>query len=153
MTSRAAATCLPTASTVQRLVQSQLHATPTVMLGRPPAALRITMPTDESHTTDDDRDSTPTMKDHTLQTGRSSRSPGPVVDIEFPAGALPEINDAVIFDGRAGRRRSHEIWAEVAQHIGENRVRVIAMKATDGLTRGAVVSSSATASPCRWATS
>ena len=73
-----------------------------------------------------------------LQTGRIVSIAGPVVDVEFPAGALPEINDAVIFtltvDGE-----TDEIWAEVAQHIGENRVRVIAMKPTDGLTRGAVV--------------
>jgi F-type H+/Na+-transporting ATPase subunit beta len=34
----------------------------------------------------------------TLQTGRVVSIAGPVVDVEFPAGALPEINDAVIFD-------------------------------------------------------
>ena len=67
-----------------------------------------------------------------LQAGRIVSIAGPVVDVEFPAGGLPEINDAVIFtlvvDGE-----SEEIWAEVAQHIGENRVRVIAMRPTDGL--------------------
>jgi F-type H+/Na+-transporting ATPase subunit beta len=70
--------------------------------------------------------------------GRIVSIAGPVIDVEFPAGALPEINDAVTFivttDGI-----DDVITAEVAQHIGENRVRAIAMKATDGLTRGTAV--------------
>jgi F-type H+/Na+-transporting ATPase subunit beta len=73
-----------------------------------------------------------------LAEGRVVSIAGPVVDIEFPAGALPEINDAVVFsltqDGK-----TEDITAEVAQHIGENRVRAIAMRPTDGLTRGSVV--------------
>jgi F-type H+/Na+-transporting ATPase subunit beta len=73
-----------------------------------------------------------------LEDGRIVAIAGPVVDVEFPRGALPEINDALVFtlvqDGE-----TTEIWGEVAQHIGESRVRVIAMKATDGLTRGAAV--------------
>jgi F-type H+/Na+-transporting ATPase subunit beta len=81
-----------------------------------------------------------TMTDNptTLAEGRIVSIAGPVVDIEFPAGSLPEINDAVTFvltdDGV-----EDVVTAEVAQHIGENRVRAIAMKATDGLTRGAIV--------------
>ena len=63
---------------------------------------------------------------------------GPVVDVEFPRGDLPEINDAVWMevelDGETIR-----ITAEVAQHIGESRVRAICMKPTDGLRRGSVV--------------
>ncbi len=70
--------------------------------------------------------------------GRIVSIAGPVIDVEFPAGQLPEINDAVTFvittDGV-----DDLITAEVAQHIGEGRVRAIAMKATDGLTRGTVV--------------
>ena len=81
-----------------------------------------------------------TMTDEpkTLQDGRIVAIAGPVVDVEFPSGHLPELNDAVVFTVVADGE-SNDIWAEVAQHIGENRVRVIAMKATDGLTRGAVV--------------
>ena len=81
-----------------------------------------------------------TMTENTtpLQQGRIVSIAGPVVDVEFPAGSLPEINDAVILtiivDGE-----TEEVWAEVAQHIGENRVRVIAMKSTDGMTRGSSV--------------
>ena len=81
---------------------------------------------------------TMTENNTTLQTGRIVSIAGPVVDVEFPPGALPEINDAVIFNLSVDGV-DEEIWAEVAQHIGENRVRVIAMRPTDGLTRGAVV--------------
>ncbi len=73
-----------------------------------------------------------------LQEGRIVSIAGPVVDVEFPAGSLPEINHVLVFTlVTAGE--AEEIRAEVAQHIGENRVRAIAMKPTDGLTRGAVV--------------
>ncbi len=74
----------------------------------------------------------------TLQTGKVVSIAGPVVDVEFPAGCLPEINDAVIFDVTIDGQ-AEEIWGEIAQHIGDSRVRVIAMKATDGLTRGMTV--------------
>jgi F-type H+/Na+-transporting ATPase subunit beta len=81
---------------------------------------------------------TMTENSTTLQTGKVVSIAGPVVDVEFPAGNLPEINDAVIFDVTIDGQ-AEEIWGEIAQHIGENRVRVIAMKATDGLTRGMAV--------------
>jgi F-type H+/Na+-transporting ATPase subunit beta len=74
----------------------------------------------------------------TLKDGRIVAIVGPVVDVEFPPDELPEINTALEFDieveGKVGT-----VVAEVAQHIGESRVRAIAMKPTDGLTRGAVV--------------
>ena len=73
-----------------------------------------------------------------LQEGRIVSIAGPVVDVEFPAGSLPEINHVLVFALVTGGE-TEEIRAEVAQHIGENRVRAIAMKPTDGLTRGAVV--------------
>jgi F-type H+-transporting ATPase subunit beta len=63
---------------------------------------------------------------------------GPVVDVEFAPGALPEINHALKIDrgDRQGQRRI--VTAEVAQHIGLGRVRAICMQPTDGLVRGAV---------------
>ncbi len=74
----------------------------------------------------------------TLLEGKIVSIAGPVVDIEFPAGSLPEVNHAIQFeivqDGEV-----NVVTAEVAQHIGEGRVRAIAMKATDGLTRGTPV--------------
>ncbi|HEY2303604.1 MAG TPA: F0F1 ATP synthase subunit beta [Acidimicrobiales bacterium] len=60
---------------------------------------------------------------------------GPVVDAEFPPGNLPEINWALEFESEVEGEVT-TIVAEVAQHIGESRVRAIAMKPTDGLRRG-----------------
>jgi F-type H+-transporting ATPase subunit beta len=60
---------------------------------------------------------------------------GPVVDIEFGGGRLPEIYNAVRVTGQAGSEPL-DIVVEVEQHLGENRVRTVAMKPTDGLQRG-----------------
>jgi F-type H+-transporting ATPase subunit beta len=60
---------------------------------------------------------------------------GPVVDIEFADGHLPEIYNAVRVTGKAGSE-DIDIIVEVEQHLGENRVRAVAMKPTDGLQRG-----------------
>jgi len=70
--------------------------------------------------------------------GRIVAIVGPVVDVEFPPDELPEINFALEFDIEV-EGKAHTVVAEVAQHIGESRVRAIAMKPTDGLRRGAVV--------------
>ena len=59
---------------------------------------------------------------------------GPVVDVEFPDGAVPNILDALTIDREAGT-----LVLEVQQHLGENRVRTIAMDSTDGLTRNTAV--------------
>ncbi len=73
-----------------------------------------------------------------LKEGRVVAIAGPVVDAEFPPHALPEINFAVemdlVLDGE-----KVTVVAEVAQQIGEGRVRCICLKATDGLVRGAPV--------------
>jgi len=57
---------------------------------------------------------------------------GPVIDVEFKSGILPEIYDAIeiIVDDNT------KIIAEVQQHLGENRVRSVAMSSTDGIKRG-----------------
>src|SRR5215831_4104565 len=60
---------------------------------------------------------------------------GPVVDVEFDGGQLPEIYNAVRVTGKAGSENI-DIIMEVQQHLGENRVRTVAMKPTDGLQRG-----------------
>src|SRR5262249_30591819 len=57
---------------------------------------------------------------------------GPVLDVEFAAGQLPEIYNALEITTDA----KEIIVAEVEQHLGENRVRAVAMKPTDGLRRG-----------------
>jgi len=70
--------------------------------------------------------------------GRIVGIAGPVVDIEFPPDSLPEINFAVTMSVDL-EGKELVITAEVAQHIGENRVRAICMKPTDGLRRGSPV--------------
>ena len=60
---------------------------------------------------------------------------GPVVDVEFEGGHLPAIYNAVRIVGEAGGQKI-DVIAEVEQHLGENRVRTVAMKPTDGLQRG-----------------
>ena len=58
---------------------------------------------------------------------------GPTVDIEFPEEQLPEILNAVIIKDKA---KGIDLVVEVALHLGDNVVRCIAMKSTDGLVRG-----------------
>ena len=70
--------------------------------------------------------------------GRIARVIGPVVDVDFPPGELPEINTALEVD-RTLDGESITIVCEVAQHIGDSVVRAIAMRPTDGLIRGAPV--------------
>ena len=60
---------------------------------------------------------------------------GPVVDIEFPAGELPEILNAITIKGKAGEV-DIDLVVEVMQHLGDSVTRCIAMSSTDGLTRG-----------------
>ena len=62
---------------------------------------------------------------------------GPVIDVEFEAGHLPAIYNAlhVLTDGKNGTT-ALDVICEVEQHLGENRVRAVAMKATDGMQRG-----------------
>jgi F-type H+-transporting ATPase subunit beta len=72
-----------------------------------------------------------------LQTGRVVQIIGPVVDVEFESGHLPEIYHALRIQGEAGGHRL-DVIAEVEQHLGENRVRAVAMKPTDGMQRGMV---------------
>jgi F-type H+-transporting ATPase subunit beta len=73
-----------------------------------------------------------------LKDGRIVAIVGPVVDVEFPPDALPEINYAITFETEVEGDKTM-ITAEVAQQIGHDRVRAIALKPTDGLKRGAVV--------------
>src|SRR5262245_30327074 len=70
-----------------------------------------------------------------VKTGKVVQVIGPVVDIEFEGGHLPAIYNAVRVTGQAGKDQI-DIIVEVEQHLGENRVRTVAMKPTDGLQRG-----------------
>ena len=63
---------------------------------------------------------------------------GPVVDIEFPAGELPAILNAVTIKGTVGDGIKIDLVVEVMQHLGDSVTRCIAMSSTDGLQRGMV---------------
>ena len=61
---------------------------------------------------------------------------GPVIDVEFEAGHLPEIYHALRVYANTKETGLIDVIAEVEQHLGENRVRAVAMKPTDGMQRG-----------------
>lgn len=66
-----------------------------------------------------------------MNKGNIAQVIGPVVDVDFKQGQIPQILNALYIDREDGTR----IVLEVAQHLGENRVRTIAMDSTDGLVR------------------
>jgi F-type H+-transporting ATPase subunit beta len=67
--------------------------------------------------------------------GRVVQVIGPVVDVEFESGNLPQIYNALRIQGEIDGKPM-DVVAEVEQHLGENRVRAVAMKPTDGMQRG-----------------
>ncbi len=67
-----------------------------------------------------------------MQEGKISQIIGPVVDVDFPEGQLPSILDALTVTRQDGSK----LVLETQQHLGEERVRTIAMESTDGLVRG-----------------
>ncbi|MDO5561817.1 MAG: F0F1 ATP synthase subunit beta [bacterium] len=71
------------------------------------------------------------MNKEKTETGKITQIIGPVVDVEFAAGDLPKLNDALIVEN--GKQK---LTLEVAQHLGGNSVRAVAMGSTDGLKRG-----------------
>ena len=70
-----------------------------------------------------------------VRVGKVVQIIGPVIDIEFAGGALPPIYNAVRVTGESSGQQI-DVIVEVEQHLGENRVRTVAMRATDGLQRG-----------------
>jgi F-type H+-transporting ATPase subunit beta len=70
--------------------------------------------------------------------GRVARVIGAVVDVEFPREAMPGIYNALKVDLELSAGKQ-EITLEVAQHLGDNMIRAISLKPTDGLVRGAEV--------------
>jgi F-type H+-transporting ATPase subunit beta len=71
-----------------------------------------------------------------LAKGKVVQVIGPVVDIEWEAGELPAILNAVTIKGTAGKDIKIDLVVEVMQHLGDSVTRCIAMSSTDGLTRG-----------------
>ncbi|MDQ1305387.1 MAG: F-type H+/Na+-transporting ATPase subunit beta [Actinomycetota bacterium] len=80
----------------------------------------------------------------TTGVGRVARVTGPVIDVEFPAEAMPELYNALtvnvdLGDNIEGESRLRTLTLEVEQHIGDNLVRAISLQPTDGVVRGSEV--------------
>ena len=75
------------------------------------------------------------MTDTDSKAGKIAQVIGPVVDVEFEGGHLPPIYNALHITGGTGEN-AIDLIAEVEQHLGEGRVRAVAMTATDGMQRG-----------------
>ncbi len=71
-----------------------------------------------------------------MNMGKVTQVLGAVIDVEFPGGHLPPIFNAIKITNDAIDDRQWNLVVEVAQHLGENTVRCIAMDSTEGLVRG-----------------
>lgn len=75
-----------------------------------------------------------TVLDKTI--GQVTQVIGPVIDVEFASGELPEIYDALVINTKDADGNDFKLVTEVQQLLGENRVRSVAMSSTDGIKRG-----------------
>src|SRR5699024_10948118 len=77
-----------------------------------------------------------------ISNGVDTQVMGPVVDVRFDEGQLPEINEALQVHVKAtSENEEHVLTMEVALHLGDHVVRTISMSGTDGLQRGSQVTS------------
>ena len=76
------------------------------------------------------------MPDNVINKGKIVQIIGPVLDIDFSGGSLPAINSAITISRKNIEGKDESLITEVQQHLGESRVRTVAMDSTDGLVRG-----------------
>jgi len=76
------------------------------------------------------------MSNNTINKGKILQIIGPVLDIDFSGGTLPAINNAIEIKRKNVEGNEEVLITEVQQHLGESRVRTVAMDSTDGLVRG-----------------
>ncbi|MDZ4712789.1 MAG: F0F1 ATP synthase subunit beta [bacterium] len=76
------------------------------------------------------------MSNNTSNKGKIIQIIGPVLDIDFSGGSLPSINNAIEIKRKTNEGNEEVLVTEVQQHLGESRVRTVAMDSTDGLVRG-----------------
>ncbi|MBN1959930.1 MAG: F0F1 ATP synthase subunit beta [Deltaproteobacteria bacterium] len=81
------------------------------------------------------------MAAEALAQGHVTQVIGPAVDVEFPPGQVPQIYTALTATNPSINDQADNLVLEVAQHLGENTVRTVAMEVTDGLVRGTPVKS------------
>lgn len=80
------------------------------------------------------------MENENTKVGKIVQVIGAVVDAEFPAGSTPEIYDALEVNYKAsGSDEEKKLVLETQQHLGDNRVRTVAMSSSEGLVRGTAV--------------
>ena len=79
------------------------------------------------------------MAEATQSVGSVVQVIGPVIDVEFDPESMPEIYNAVELEWTGDEGEAHRLVCEVAQHIGRNQVRAVAMDSTDGVRRGTPV--------------
>src|SRR5690242_6639040 len=72
----------------------------------------------------------------TKNIGRITQIIGPVLDVAFPAGKMPNIYNALVVRGKNGSGEEVSVTCEVQQLLGDHCVRAVSMSATDGLMRG-----------------
>src|SRR2546421_12819635 len=70
------------------------------------------------------------------QIGRVMQVIGPVLDVEFESGHLPELYNALQIHATTDSGQKINVTVEVQQHIGRNQVRAVAMSSTDAVVRG-----------------
>src|SRR5215210_55736 len=70
------------------------------------------------------------------QIGKVVQVIGPVLDVEFESGHLPELYNALEINATTDSGQNIHVTVEVQQHIGRNQIRAVAMSSTDGITRG-----------------
>ena len=80
-----------------------------------------------------------------MSNGQILQVMGPVVDVKFENGQLPEIYNALKVQIQRPNAQPETLTLEVALHLGDDSVRTIAMSSTDGLQRGATVVNTGTA--------
>jgi len=76
------------------------------------------------------------MPNNTVNKGKIVQIIGPVMDIDFSGGTLPSIYNAIEIKRKNTEGKDEVLITEVQQHLGESRVRTVAMDSTDGLVRG-----------------
>lgn len=76
------------------------------------------------------------MSNNGINKGKIVQIIGPVLDIDFSGGTLPAINNAIEIKRKTQDGKDDVLITEVQQHLGESRVRTVAMDSTDGLVRG-----------------
>ncbi len=76
-----------------------------------------------------------------MNTGHITQVMGPVVDVKFSSGQLPELNNALRVEQKGADKQAVDVnvTLEVALHLGDDTVRTVAMSSTDGLVRGTAV--------------